>query len=543
MPKSHSFELRRDPTFATARTSLSEPGWAFGRRSYPGREDELGAELTRRISARVITPMPLPKPDRFADYITAADDAALFSSPLPTTGVRRTTTRGELYSWYIYYVGNCGLGPFNFAVTAWHNLLHRAGWDPTLGHASRCSDGPCYLHAFGAERSTHSTMLITNAISFGMQAAVYLVLGSMADYGSWRPHIVTIATVVGWGVSFAWLGVTAPPRWRIGTSLYVLGMLSYRVALTFWMAAFPGLSRDTPEMHKNERGLADGRISRAEFERRDMLARNNLAHVSFFLCSIGELAVLAILCGIILSIARGDDDSNARALSIVCAYSGGVWSKPFHLPGHQLPPGTTYCTAGARQIYHAFTLCRRLKQTFIYLTAHFFLGDCFNTTAILIKTIQEEVADFQALTLNYLLMDGIAAQALGIGFYGIFVSPFHAISQAMVSEVVPRGKEFMFFSLFAIVSQTSVVGLVVAKAIIDRTGNNNMPFTFLLGLGVIAMGILSTVDISKSRYECRKYLEEEAVNVYMMRHGEVREVADKLALEEKQRRQEAADQV
>ncbi|TXT09663.1 uncharacterized protein COLE_03597 [Cutaneotrichosporon oleaginosum] len=501
--------------------------------------------------------MPLPKPDRFADYITAADDAALFSSPLPTTGVRRTTTRGELYSWYIYYVGNCGLGPFNFAVTAWHNLLHRAGWDPTLGHASRCSDGPCYLHAFGAERSTHSTMLITNAISFGMQAAVYLVLGSMADYGSWRPHIVTIATVVGWGVSFAWLGVTAPPRWRIGTSLYVLGMLSYRVALTFWMAAFPGLSRDTPEMHKNERGLADGRISRAEFERRDMLARNNLAHVSFFLCSIGELAVLAILCGIILSIARGDDDSNARALSIVCAYSGGVWSKPFHL-------STTPSRCAAA-----------------------------SSRPILIKTIQEEVADFQALTLNYLLMDGIAAQALGIGvfwvvqkrwflqtktmlLFGFFLLlitawgclgitqsyGFHnlwefwvyqgtggvaalkqAISQAMVSEVVPRGKEFMFFSLFAIVSQTSVVGLVVAKAIIDRTGNNNMPFTFLLGLGVIAMGILSTVDISKSRYECRKYLEEEAVNVYMMRHGEVREVADKLALEEKQRRQEAADQV
>jgi hypothetical protein len=160
----------------------------------------------------------------------------------------------------------------------------------------------------------------------------------MADYGSWRPHIVTAATVVGWAASFGWLGVTAPPRWRAGTALYVFGMLGYRVALTFWTAAFPGLARDTPEMHKNERGLADGRIScvagmeadgsKAEFERRDMLARNNLAHVSFFLCSVGELIVLGILCGIILAVARGDADSNSRALSIVCAYSAGVWGEP-----------------------------------------------------------------------------------------------------------------------------------------------------------------------------------------------------------------------
>lgn len=58
-----------------------------------------------------------------------------------------------------------------------------------------------------------------------------------------------------------------------------------------------------------------------------MLARNNLAHVSFFLCSVGELIVLGILCGIILAVARGDADSNSRALSIVCAYSAGVWGE------------------------------------------------------------------------------------------------------------------------------------------------------------------------------------------------------------------------
>jgi hypothetical protein len=41
-----------------------------------------------------------------------------------------------------------------------------------------------------------------------------------------------------------------------------------------------------------------------------------------------------------------------------------------------------------------------------------------------------------------------------------------------------------------------------------------MPFTFLLALGAFAMCILWFVDVEKSRAECRKYLEEEAIRVY-----------------------------
>ncbi|BEI96356.1 hypothetical protein CcaverHIS631_0113050 [Cutaneotrichosporon cavernicola] len=383
--------------------------------------------------------------------------------PSPTELARHFTLGEATQSWYIYYVGNSGLGPFKFALAAWLNLLHRAGWDPELGRGSSCSDGACHLHMFGAERSTHSIVLITNAISFGLQAAVFLILGSMADYGSWRPHIVTIATVIGWGACFGWLGVMSPPRWRIGTILYVGGIMAYHVALTFWTAAFLALARDHPEMQDNEKRLASGEISKVEFEHCDMLARNNLAHVSFALCSAGELVVLAVLCAIILAIARGDPESNTRALSI--------------------------------------------NGFFILLIT---IWGCIGIT---------QPIGFKN-TWEFWLYQG---------FYGVFVSPFRAVSQAMISEVVPRGKEFLFFSLFAIVSQTSVVGFAVARAIIDRSGNTNLAFTFLLALGSVAMIILSRVDVEQSHYECRKYLEDEAVHVYHLRHGQVHEVAEKLA--------------
>lgn len=48
-----------------------------------------------------------------------------------------------------------------------------------------------------------------------------------------------------------------------------------------------------------------------------------------------------------------------------------------------------------------------------------------------------------------------------------------------------------------------------------------MPFTFLLCLGTVAVGILFCVDVDKSRRECRKYLEEEAVRVYGIGSSEV----------------------
>jgi hypothetical protein len=77
--------------------------------------------------------------------------------------------------------------------------------------------------------------------------------------------------------------------------------------------------------------------------------------------------------------------------------------------------------------------------------------------------------------------------------------------------------QFLFFAIFSIIGKTSsFIGPFVSAAIIDRSGNKNMPFTFLLGLGVFSVAILWLVDVDKSRIECRKYLEGEATKMYSM---------------------------
>ena len=99
-------------------------------------------------------------------------------------------------------------------------------------------------------------------------------------------------------------------------------------------------------------------------------------------------------------------------------------------------------------------------------------------------------------------------------FYGLFVCPWYSYSQIMISEVTPRGHDFLFFSLFSIIGKTSsFIGPIVSSAIIDAspTGNVSTPFYFLFALSVVSFGILLFgVDLKKSRKEQARYLEMKA---------------------------------
>ena len=82
----------------------------------------------------------------------------------------------------------------------------------------------------------------------------------------------------------------------------------------------------------------------------------------------------------------------------------------------------------------------------------------------------------------------------------------------MISEVTPRGYEFLFFSLFSIVGKTSsFIGPLVSSAIIDTTpsGNASTPFYFLFGLSLLSFWILFVgIDLKQSRLEQVQFLKE-----------------------------------
>ncbi|OOQ85988.1 putative autophagy protein (Atg22) [Penicillium brasilianum] len=471
------------------------------------------------------------------------------------------TTRNEIWAYYAYYIGNNGLSLFNFAPTAFQNLLYQAA--PYDG----------IMDFLGRPRSINSIVLLSNGISFAIQVVVFLVIGSFADFGNWRPNILIGLSIIAWAIGFGWLGVHSSDKWQVGVGLYIVGLIAYQTTLTFWTAAFPGLARNTHEMKEKADAYAAGTITRAQYDYADTMMRSRLANIAFYIQSVAEIFILAIIVGIMFGLdVNASQANNNWGLSVLIAFVSGVWllvSLPWFFlekrrPG-QDPGRQGILIAGVWQLWHAMKQIWHLKQSLIYLIGYFLLGDSLNTTVTVISTLQNSIVSYNTLQLTYLLIVGIAAQAVGIYafwyiqqrfhlgtktmfntiavaiilldgwgmigiwtdkfgfhnawevwvyqvFYGLFVCPWYSYSQIMISEVTPRGHEFLFFSLFSIIGKTSsFIGPLVSSAIIDAspTGDNSAPFYFLFALSVVSFGIMAFgVDLGKSQAEQEKFLQD-----------------------------------
>ncbi|KAI0368007.1 hypothetical protein BV20DRAFT_949065 [Pilatotrama ljubarskyi] len=346
-----------------------------------------------------------------------------------------STTRLELWAFYVYYIGNNGLSGFNFGPSQFQNLLFLAGYDPSHPpFTAPCgADTDCVLPYLGKVRDVNSIVLLTNGISFALQAAVLLMIGAWADYGRWRPNITIFFTVMAVAVSFAWLGVEDPSKWQAGVALYILGLITYQCALTFWTAAFPGLARDLPNVRNSAVKVVSGEKTLTEHADYESLERNRISNVSFAVCSAGEIVILAVMVGILKGLqSDASTENNTKAFSVLIAFSGGVWllcALPWFFlekrrQGLALPPGSSMLTIGFKQTVVAFRECLRLKQTFLYLIFYFLMGDVLNTTVTVIGTLQNSVVSYSTLQLTLLLIVGIVAQGAGIYLFWLVQKRF-----------------------------------------------------------------------------------------------------------------------
>ncbi|CAO1627727.1 unnamed protein product [Parajaminaea phylloscopi] len=459
------------------------------------------------------------------------------------------TSRNELWSFYAYYVGNSGLGPYNFAPIALQNLLTLAAASSDCG-----ADGQpeCRLAFAGSMRNVNSIVLLLNGISFAIQAFILLTVGSAADFGRGRPWILIVATVISLGVGFGWLGVTHADQWKSAAALYVIGLVGYQVALTFWSAAFVGLARNLPIVRESARKLASSppETTAESHHSLDVMQRNRVSNVAFFVCSAGELVVLAVIQGMLAGVdANRDTETNTRALTYVVAFATGVWllcAVPWfvlekHRPGLKMPPGMNVVTAGVLNAWEALRNIWTLKQSLIYLVFYFLMNDALSTTVTQISIVQASLVSYSSTTSNLLLIVGIAAQAAGIGiywllqrrfgfhtftmlrvvcffivlmaawgmvgnwsahfgfrnkwetfayqaYYGLFACSWYALSITGISEVAPRGLEFQFFCLMNLTGKSaSFIGPFVTSAISNASAAGNSESTPFYFLFALAL--------------------------------------------------------
>lgn len=156
--------------------------------------------------------------------------------------------------------------------------------------------------------------------------------------------------------------------------LYIVGLIAYQTTLTFWTAAFPGLARNTAEMKDRADEYTAGMISREEYDNADTMARSRLANVAFYVQSVAEIVILAVIVGIMFGLRVDESQANNNwGLSVLIAFASGVWllvSLPWFVLEKRRPgqdPGRNIIVAGFMQLYHTGREVWKLKQSLLYL--------------------------------------------------------------------------------------------------------------------------------------------------------------------------------
>ncbi|OKO98892.1 Autophagy-related protein 22-1 [Penicillium subrubescens] len=456
-----------------------------------------------------------------------------------------TTTRKELWSYYLYYNGDNGVGPGSYSQALFQWALNGAGYQPDTEPPLPCtSSSACVVPWAGGTRSVSSVILIANGLCFTFMTVIFVWLGSAADYGSFSRWLLLGLTVVCWALQYGMMAIRDPSQWPAAMGMYVVAYICYGATLVFYAAVFPRLARYMPHVRKaREEDLREGKIDQKEYDAIESLERNHISNIGYLLTLVLNLSVLLPM--------QSNQFSNNLALCLTNSYWVilGIWWFLFQQkrPGPKIPKGSSYATIGFKQIWLAIREIRSLPQTFLYFFAYFLLADGLNTTGTLVSIIQNDQVSFSFLQITYL---GITQAACSIastfGFWYIqkyfkfktknmflftnfftVLIPFwgmlglwtnrigyhHTYAQTMISELMPRGYDNMFFALFGITNRaSSIIGPNVIQAIINDSRNNWMGFPFLFAICAAAMIAICFVDVEKGREDGRKFTERRKVD-------------------------------
>ncbi|KAG1052938.1 hypothetical protein G6F43_004954 [Rhizopus delemar] len=231
--------------------------------------------------------------------------------------------------------------------------------------------------------------------------------------------------------------------------------------------------------------------------------------------------------------------------------------------GPQLPKGSNHFTIGWKSIFRAVKEAKRLRYLFLYILSYFMFSDAVSTTNQMINITQGQITSFSAQQVTILnlasavtsiigcffflwlsklgvktktnlliiiILSGVVAVwgCFGIGltnfgirtnwelwvFYvwsGLFTAPIWAWQNTMLAELIPRGKENLFFGLFGVINKASSwIGPAIIGAITQYTTNLWKGWPFVLALFVLSIIIIWFIDVDKAKADIAKYLEEEA---------------------------------
>lgn len=91
-------------------------------------------------------------------------------------------------------------------------------------------------------------------------------------------------------------------------------------------------------------------------------------------------------------------------------------------------------------------------------------------------------------------------------YFGLLYGPFQGYARAVFGEIIPRSEEARWFALYSITDKSSsFVGPLIVGAIADATNNIRWGFLFLLGMVLVAVPVLLSVDVRRGREDAQRF--------------------------------------
>ena len=438
------------------------------------------------------------------------------AAPLPYS-------RKEQVGWYFYDWANSA-----FSTTV--GTVFLGPYVASLARAAAGGDGVVRLLGFPIAPDSFLPYCIS--ISVLLQVLCRPILGAIADYSHLRKRMMQLFATTGAIFTIAMFFVTGGVWW-LGGLLFILANLSFGAAIVFYNAYLPDIAAPEDRDRVSSAGWAMGYLGGG------LLLILNLA-----LYQLRDQ--LGIDAGLVVRI------NLASAGIWGLGWSSLTWARlrPRHA-ARALPPGRGYLSVGFQQLRDTFREADKYPETIRYLIAYLIYNDGIQTVisisaifaaapliqgglaieqgsltivilmiqfvafggALLWGRLAERFGAKQAIVVSLVIWAGVVVYAY-VGLQGenrvtefmilgaviaVVLGGSQAISRSLFAQMIPKGKEAEFFSIYEISERgTSWIGPIVFGLVNQLTGSLRPAIVSLIVFFTVGLVLLLRVNVGKA---------------------------------------------
>ncbi|MER2598058.1 MAG: MFS transporter [Caldilineales bacterium] len=429
--------------------------------------------------------------------------------------------RREIFGWAMY----------DWAISAFSTTVGTVFLGPYITElAKAAADANGLVHLLGIPIAPASYLPYMISLSVILQVLFLPILGAIADYSHLRKQMLMGFAILGALLTTA-LFFVAGNLWWLGGVLYLLANLSFGAAMVFYNAYLPDIASEDQRDRVSSYGWAMGYLGGG------LLLLINLLLFQFH-DSIGISSGMAVRINL------------ASAGLWWLLFSTITWRRLHSRQARRdLPAGETYLRMGFKQLGQTIREVRHLPHTVHYLIAYLIYNDGIQTviavsaifgaeelgldvgTLSMVILMVQFVAFFgalffgwlagrlgtkTALMISLLIWSAVVIYAYGFlydvkGFWllgaaiGVVMGGSQALSRSLYSQMIPKGREAEFFSLYEVSERgTSWLGPMIFGLVNQLFGSLRLAILSVILFFVVGLILLVFANIPKAIAEAKR---------------------------------------